>query len=220
MTTSTFYGATGDGRAYHLDNTSYANARATATHSDGALECGQSAFRFGADWYFTIREALIRFDTSAIGSDVIDSVVLSLYMSEDYSTSDEFITEVRPKTWSGGGLTTADFVPGDDLAALTLLASLDSNGLGGAGAYYPFVSELSFVTVINGAGYTELVLNSNRHRLATQPSTTGPDLTINREYYTWVDADVGGGTTGPKLVVVHRAAEPFRPQPTLWVNPF
>jgi hypothetical protein len=87
---------------------------------------------------YTIYEGFYQFDTSGIGdTDTIDSAVFSLHGHTDNSVTD-FTINCRLKDW-GTGLTTADWVAGADLSALTLLATFATSGFTTSG-YNDFTS--------------------------------------------------------------------------------
>lgn len=193
MTVSTIYGIAGDGYV-ESTNTTYATARSGsslwATTTDGNnIVVGQI---FATPNYF-IEEGCIGFDTSVVGADSVSVAVLSLWLLTDGSATD-FVNQARLQTWSVGGLTTADWVAGASLTQ-TLLASINSSGIGATGAYKNFTSEAAFLTNINGGGNTEIILCSDRHVAGTTP--TGD------ERLHWDDADTAGTSQDPKLVVTH-----------------
>ena len=191
MTTLTAYGIAGDGHA-NSQNVTYSTARAgsSLTSSTTLIYVGQVSG-------YNCLEGFIAFDTSSIPDDAtITQVELSLYLVSDGSDTD-FTVQVHPKTWTPSGLTTADYVPGADIAALTLLASLSSSGIGATGAHKTFTENGSnFRNAINKTGNTELLLASSRHSSGNVP--TGNE-------YLWFasEASYAGTATDPKLVVTY-----------------
>lgn len=207
VTTTTIYGIAGDGYIGSTDGDTlnfdgvYATARsgvggtsiAAYTGDVSDLSVGQ-AYAVSDFVRFTCREGFIGFDTSAVSTDAVSAATLSLYMLTDSSTQD-FTTQARIKTWSAGGLTTADWIAGASLTGQTLVAHLTSASIGAAG-YKDFVDD-ALPANINGSGNTELILHSDRHSGGNQPASG--------EFILWNDADYTGTTQDPKLVVVHAA---------------
>ena len=194
MTTVTAYGISRDGYLLGADNTVYSAARegtTTVGYNLAALIAGQ----YGAGSY-ACYESFIAFDTSSIPDGAtITQVELSLYLTDDKSDTD-FTVQVRPKTWTGSGLTPADWVAGADIDALTLLATLNSSGIGATGAYKTFAENGSnFRAAINKTGNTELILTSSRHAAGNTPT--------GYEYLVFQDADNAGTDQDPKLVVTY-----------------
>lgn len=192
MTTSTFYSVTLDGG---IDSESGVYATARAGNQLGAatgltsVDVGQSTA--GA---YEVLEAFFYWDTSAIDdTDTIDSATLSLYGNFDNSTTD-FVMEARAHTWSGSGLTTADWVAGADLSGKTLLATFNTSGFS-TSAYNDFTSDAAFVSNISKTGNTELLVCSKEQTDNSAPTTA--------EWVRVSTADVGGTTQDPKLVVFH-----------------
>lgn len=204
-TTDTIYGIAGDG---YLDSQDY-DAQVTqdgqgitvATLDASNIQVGQDDNGSSLAYAY---EGFIGFNTSSIGSDPVTAVTLSLYLQTDLSTIADFTHEVRLKSWSSGGLGTDDWVSGGasstygHLDNQTLLASISTAGIGATGAYKDLTSVAAFISNINGSGNTELIMNSNRHRVGTY--ATGD------EYVIWQDADTAGTTQDPKLVVVHTSS--------------
>lgn len=199
-TVSTFYGITGDGRVTS-NNATYSTARTGGTLASNTtvLDVGQ----YTPTGYYCL-ESFCAFDTSSIpDADAIYQVNLNLWLDWDLSDTD-FTVQVHPKVWTSGGLTTADWVSGADIGALTQLATLDTSSMGAEGAYKTFTENgTEFRSAINLTGNTELLLTSSRHQAGDVP--TGDEMVR------FEDADNAGTTKDPKLVVTHAAASaPFR----------
>ncbi len=154
-------------------------------------------FQFG-DTYtpayedFNCRESFLDFDLSSL-TGTVSSATLSLGLNADFSSLD-FTVEARLRDW-GGTLTAADWVPGADLAALTLLATLSTAGIGAAGSYKTMIetgTALRDAVIAAGAGTLRMVLNSDLLR-----STTPPSQNEYVGFEHWNHA-----TLKPKLVVV------------------
>ena len=183
-------GGTGNGNA-RSSNTTYATARTGGTltvgnnHTVGQL--------FSSPTYFCW-ESFIIFDTSGIpDGDVVSGVVASLDGSSNASTTD-FIAGLAASSYDGGGVVTGDWVSGDAIPTPEL-ATWDSAGY--SANYNAFTETADFKDAINKTGNTSLILYSQRHRDATQPTTS--------EDVAFIDADAAGTTTDPKLDITHAA---------------
>ena len=143
----------------------------------------------------------LAFDTSAItDTDTISAVDFSAYLVSDSSDTD-FVLEVREKDW-GSTFETADFVPGSQLSTYTLLASLNTSGIGSTGAYKTFTSETAFLTTTNiKTGTVRFFTSSSRQLLNNTPSAN--------ELVEFSQMDASGTTQDPKLVITHSAEVQF-----------
>ena len=188
-TVTTVYAGTSDGFLLS-SNATYSTARAggtlAANDSGNTIQVGQTVG-------FAIYEAFLHFDLSSIGTDTVTAADIDLYLTTDLSSTD-FVTEARTHSWTGSGLTTGDWVAGASLGALTLLATLDSNGIGSTGAYKTMTAETALLTACM-TGSVELVLASSRQRNNNQPS--------GLEYLIFSSADESGTTQDPKITVTH-----------------
>lgn len=137
-------------------------------------------------------EGFFAFDTSTIpDAATIDSVTLSLFGQADNSVTD-FTLQARASDW-GTGLTTADWVAGASLGALTLLGSLSTVGFSTA-AYNDFTENGSnFRNAISKTGETRILVNGSTHEAGSTPT--------GYERVTVHSADASGTTNDPKLVV-------------------
>jgi hypothetical protein len=191
MTQSTFYAITNDG-TLRSSNAVYLTARSGGTLANDTNEAvigHQFATTYQCQEYFT------GFDTSTIpDDDVIDSVVLSLYCETDNSATD-CLMYARLRNW-GGTLENADWVPGADLSALTLLASKTTTGLSTV-AYTDFTSEAAFAANINKTGTTYMVMSTELLEAGTTPATYQRVLFKHSE---------DGAGLAPRLVVNHSSA--------------
>ena len=196
-TVTTVFAGTADGRI-DSSNATYSVARSgsgsLSANTTSDLIVGQALI--GGVRY--CRQGFVSFDTGSVpDTDDVSAVDLSLWLTTDTSTTD-FTTEAREYDW-GASVTTADFRPGADLAALTLMASIASSGIGATGAYKAFTSETAFLTATNlKTGTVYLNLSSSRQRLDNDPA--------GDEYLTWESADTAGTTNDPKLTITHAAA--------------
>ena len=199
-TTSTYYANAADGYMYS-QNATYATAR--STYGGGSLDNASVVLAIGqrktGGPVYLCYEGFIYFNTSDIPDDnIIESATLSLWTLEDDSLSD-FTTEARLHTWSGGGLTSADWVAGADMSGKTLLATFASAAYANE-VYNAFTSEAAFLSSISKTGNTEILLCSKQQTDNTTPTQD--------EYIVWYSADMPGQQ--PKLVVVHSVpAVPF-----------
>ena len=175
----------------------YSNARAGTdykefhAHGDNVLHAQQGLLDGGN--YYILLQALLRFDTSAIGSDTVTAATLSLY-SQDRGGSPGDL-EVYGGSF-GASLGTEDWVPGASVSGL--LASITYASFT-AGAYRDLTSEADFKDAINKSGNTDLVLVTSKFRAGTAP--TGPD------YFACYSVE-RGGSYRPRLTVEHSAAPP------------
>lgn len=181
MTTTVVFGDAADGYVRSQDAT-YAVARAT-----GTLAVFGTILNVGQDnsgiW---CQESFVGFDTSGL-TGTVTAATLSLWCS---STGSLFTAEARVFDW-GATLDTGDWVPGDSLAALTLVATLPQAFT--AGAYNDF-TEVALAANINQAGFTRLLINSDRQRLGNAPSGTD-------ESAGFTEAGNAGTVNDPKLTV-------------------
>lgn len=196
-TVTTVFAETTDGYVSSTDNT-YSNARNDTGNSKTAnttadLRIGQSRPK-----NYLCEQGFLEFDTSAIDDgDTVSAIELALWLTTDSSTTD-FVTEARERDW-GGSVTTADFVAGTSLAGLTLLASIDSNGIGSAGAYKAFTSEAAFLTATNlKTGMVRMLLASSRQRGGNTPT--------GNEFCIWESANTTGTSNDPKLTITHASS--------------
>lgn len=206
MTTSVVYGIAGDGWIESVDGDeldhdgTYAAARAGSGDSIGATATDASniwtgQIRVVEDFTrYICQEGFVDFNTSVVGTDTVSSAVASYYLLTDTSTTD-FTVQMRVKTWSAGGLTTADWVAGASLTGQTLVAHKATSGIGAAG-YKDFTDD-ALPANINGAGNSEFILHSDRH--------SGNNAPTGNEYVVWQDADYTGTTQDPYLTIVHTA---------------
>jgi hypothetical protein len=93
---------------------------------------------------------------------------LKTYLSLDSSTQD-FIIETRIYDW-GAEVTNADWVAGADVGALSLLAQLDTNGIGATGAYKTHAMEAGAGSLISTTGVLRVILTSSRFRNGDTPA--------------------------------------------------
>ncbi len=199
-TTDTIYGIANDGFIESNTGSSYSIARdgtetlIVGTTDGDNIKVGQ---RDDQCCTYYVWEGFMGFNTSSIGSDSVSSATLSMYLLTD-SSGNEFTNQVRLKSWTTGGLTTSDWVAGGSLSASTLLATIDTSGIGSTLSYKTFTSTADFLTNINGSGNTELIINSSKEVNNTIPTQD--------EYVIWDDADTAGTTQDPKLVVIHAPA--------------
>lgn len=178
--TYTIFGDTADGWINSIQGDLDTGENATTT---GDIYVGQNV---GPAYCY---EGFISFDTSlALGT--ITAVTLSLFGSNDTSTTN-FTLEARPYDW-GATLTSADYRTRAQVTSAALLASISTAGWNAAG-YNVLTSQAAFLSNINQAGTTRLILCSDRYRTAVTASTA--------EYVGMKSADAGGTTNDPKLVI-------------------
>jgi hypothetical protein len=198
-TTTTVFSTTADGRV-ESEHATYTTARSGANQSSNNSAATMIVGQTVSGNYF-IDEGFLDFDTSSIpDTDTIDSAVLSLFGQSNESTTD-FTIEARLKDW-GGTLTTADWVAGASLGALTLLATYATSGGWSTVAYNDFTSDAAFVSNVSKTGVTYILLDSSRHAAGNTPT--------GLERVWCYSADQAGTTNDPKLVVNHSAAATSR----------
>lgn len=157
-------------------STTYSSARnGTGTLSAGTVAA--SSYQLGQELQastYRARQVFLLFDVSSLASALsIDSVDLQMYLFADQSTTD-FVAEAREHTWSPS-VDTSDFVAGTSLSGLTLLGSLDTNGIGSTGSYKSFSENGTtfrsrVAAAAAGSGLLEVVLSSSRQRNGNTPS--------------------------------------------------
>lgn len=179
-TTYTIFGDAADGYC-RASSSNLTTADAVNTSANG-INIGQQVGIYD--------EGFIAFDTSGVAG-TITAVTLSLYGDLDASTTD-FIVEARIHDW-GATLTTADWVPGNTLGTKTLVASKSTSGGWSTVAYNVLTSEAAFLSNINQAGFTRLILCSSRQRSGNAPS--------GAEVIACKSANNSGTSQDPKLVI-------------------
>jgi hypothetical protein len=112
-------------------------------------------------------EMFLAFDLSSLaGGSTITAAVLSLYLHfNDADTA--FTLEARAYDY-GPSLTNADWVPGGDLAALTLLASLPVFGI--ADTQYITLTDVAMTSYLVPGAINRMVLSSSRTRTNNAPT--------------------------------------------------
>lgn len=176
-------------------NPTYSTARAgSSLSSDDA----GNFIRFAQDSGFFVYEGFVSFDTSSIvDTDIVTSVVLDMWLTTDFSTTDS-VMQAREYDW-GSSVTTADWVAGASLGVLPLLATLATSGIGATGSYKTFTSQAAFLTATNlKTGTVRLLLTSDKFVAGTAPTTT--------ERVEFSSSNVSGTTQDPKLTITHASA--------------
>lgn len=196
MTVTTVFGNSGDGHVESVDST-YATARdgggtLTAESEASELVVGQA---FASPDY-RVSQAFFVFNTSSVpGTDDVNQVVLSLWLTQDDSGTD-FTLQARNFQWGAIPLETTDFRSAADLVALPLVATLATSGIGTTGEYKAFAENGTlFQDNIVKAGITRFVIASNRQEAGSSPAGT--------EEIRFSAANVVGTTQDPKLVITH-----------------
>lgn len=203
MTTLTAYSNASDGYVY-CQSTTYATARS----GGGSLGADSGLTFFYAGQYKTgptylVLQGFLAFTTSSMGlASTVSAATLTLTPDFDGSTVD-CVIQARANSF-GGSITTADFVPGDNLSTLTLLASRNTSTMTSVGTAYDLTSDAAFLNNINGGGDTEIIMVSDL-MIAGTASTSA-------DYQTYRSSDYTGTTSDPKLVVEYtdRDARPWR----------
>lgn len=144
----------------------YSNMRAgtgTKTLTQSTTQLSGQQFLGGTHY---MDEAFLEFDTSTI-TGTITSVVLKVYITNIYADN-SFTCQARLYDY-GTSLTTADWVPGNDVSGDTLLATLASGSMS-ASAYNSF-TDVAFPANINTSGKTRIYLASDNFASATSPGS-------------------------------------------------
>lgn len=186
MTTTTFYGSTGDG--YSLYNEAAYPPTVPGVGSNVAVNLLVGQHKSGPTYYN--QESGISFDTSSLSGATISSAVLSLYGKTDNSTTN-FTVEARVYDF-GASWTDVDYRTPAELGSCTLVASLSTVGFSVAG--YNDFTDVALPANINKTGTTYLVLASDRFRGGTTP--TGAEYV---DFYSYDQGD----PYRPKLTVTY-----------------
>lgn len=191
MTVYTIYSDAEDGFVLSTGSGTYAAAAAMTSNPSvvgNSLQIGQQV----SDSLYEIDESFLSFITSVV-SGTITTAVLSIFVPTGGNATDQdFTIEARIHDW-GATLTTADVVAPGSLGGKTLVASKATSGVT-ENAYNDF-ADVALPANVNQSGTTYLILNSDRHRLATGPT---PDVP---EYVQGFASEQAGTTQDPKLVV-------------------
>lgn len=191
MPTITVYADAGSNDGYiSSNNGTYSTAR-----SGGTLTADTSATTayIGQNTGYYCYESFFSFDTSFVGfASSVSSVTFSLYGQSDLSFTD-FTIEARISDW-GTGLTTADWVAGASLSALTSVATFATSSTFSTSAYNAF-SNVAFPANINKSGSTRIICYSSRQSGNNTPSSF--------EYVIAYSADQTGTSNDPKLSITY-----------------
>ena len=179
MSTTVVYASGESGDIYHEDATYLNAARGdgtpTVTATSQVAQVGQ------LDSYYVF-QAFLLWDTSAVGIDTVNNVDFEVDGHFDLSTID-FVLETYAYTWSGGGLTSADFRDSDSgIPALgSIIAQYDTSGgwVLTAGYNQTMGALTAFNTAINGSGNTEVVVISQEHRNESAPTDSERVVALN-----------------------------------------
>lgn len=195
----TVYSNTSDGYIY-VENASYATARSGGGVSK-TLDSTGTQMTVGQDLngaIYIVDECFLNFDLFAAGfssGNVCSDAVLSFYITFQ-SVAQNFTVEVRSRDW-GNTLELADFVAGDSLAGLTLLASrstpLTTN------VYFDLTEngtalKNAITAALAGDGVLRLIVVSDR---VTNNNIPG----ASNEFVNIATANDTSGTKDPRLVV-------------------
>jgi hypothetical protein len=188
MSTYTFYSAANDG-ALRSTGPDYASTRAGSILVE--YPSAGTDYMFVGQNVSKVHEGFLRFDTNSVpDSYSITSVVLSTYL-EDSGYYRTYSLEARAYDW-GTTLTTADYVAGANLAALTLLAHYPAASM--TAAYTAWYTDIAFTSYINKSGYTRMILCSSHTTTGVEP-TGNETVTIRTSEYSGTDMD-------PRLTVI------------------
>ncbi|MEY5097601.1 MAG: hypothetical protein RJA36_320 [Pseudomonadota bacterium] len=149
----------------------YANARGTSgtktAFSSTAQIIGQQLIT-GTNYLY---ESFLEFDTSGV-TGTITSVELKVYLG-NVVADNPFVAQARLYDFSTS-VTTADWVPGADVAGDTLLATLASGAMS-IGAYNSFTN-VAFPANINPSGSTRFYVTTDLFAAGTAPGTNEEEI--------------------------------------------
>lgn len=192
MATYTIYSDTADGYIVSSSST-----YSTARNGTGTVAADSSASYIAPGQVYSggnynCYQTFLAFDTSGVAG-IITSATLNLYAYSNDSDTD-FTTRARMYDW-GASLTSADFVAGGSLSALTEVANWNSSAYS---ASYNTFTDVALPAHINQSGTTRMVLSSSRQEGNNTPS--------GREYVTFYSANATGTTNDPYLYIVASSA--------------
>jgi hypothetical protein len=122
-----------------------------------------AAVTVGQTYAGAVFETFLAWDVSGAPVGAV-SAELALWLASD-QTAEDFTVEVRLYDW-GATLTPADWIPGADIAALPLLATLDTAAIYPEGEYKTFATTAALLTAIAdaqaGDGVLRVVVVSSR----------------------------------------------------------
>ena len=175
MTTATLYASTGGG-IIESRNAAYATARTggtlTATANGQYARVGQL---LSAEPLYYCWEAFFAWDLSSIPAGAtINSATLALCPNSSDNSTTDFTLRARDFSWTGSGLTTADYVSGASLGSTgTLRAHYDtSSGWSPNGTYKSFTDDAMVALVTANLGGTlQLVIYSSREEGNNAPAS-------------------------------------------------
>lgn len=211
MATTTLYPSAGesspvDGAVYRdsgstdwaasHDNTTAVGA--LPSHTDFLMLCD----KLGGGGSYRIGRGIILFDTSSIGTDAIDSAVLSLYLKSKNDNQGDSIGIVQSSPASNSTLAVGDFdaftVHEDTATAEVALASM------GTGAYTDFTFDSTGRGWIDGSGITKLGVRFKLDYNASSSHSSAPAASQSDSRI--ATADTAGTSNDPKLVITHSPA--------------
>lgn len=216
MATLVVFGDAADG-SVRCDSLTYADARSGAGSfvvSTTANPDNLGVLNFGGTYLYV--DLYLGFDTSAIpDTDPVSAAVLSLYASSANGAGPfpGVIGEARIYDW-GATVTSADFVPGDSLATLTLVATQDGATFS-PGSYNDWVSDAAMPANVSKTGFTRMVLANDIQR------TNGAAPAFNQgNLLTYQTSNAAGTTQDPKLTITHGSTSSFHKESLLlgWVG--
>ncbi len=174
MATATIYASSGGG-LIESRNATYASARSgsnlSATADGQYVRAGQ--LLSGEPNYYCW-EAFFAWDLSSIpAGSTINSALLALAPNSGDNSDTDFTLRARDFSWTGSGLTTADYIAGASLGSTgTLRAHYDtSGGWSPTGTYKSFTDDAMVALVTANLGGTlQLVIYSSRQEANTTPT--------------------------------------------------
>ena len=156
----------------------------------------------GTGW-MRVREGYLSFDTSVIpDGDEITAITLAMNCGFGPGNLDAWTVEVRDYNW-GPELTTADYIPGSQLASHPLVAS---NPAGGAAGIHTFTSTPAFLNV-PGLKTGVIYLHFSCSLTRTGDSRSWNPASNNQMQYLWPYPNLWE-MPGSNLVITHEAGGP------------
>lgn len=187
MTVTLVFGDTADGQIQSA-NASYATARTgsglAANSASGTMAYGQQL----SGGTYTLWQAFLRFSYAAIpATERLVTAMIEVVHSSLTGTGTSRELEFWSLTWSGGGLTTADW---QTAYAGNLLGRVTA--VNGAGTKYVYAGSANLEAAVTAGTSIECFAVTNRQRLGTTPS--------GQEGGVLYSADASGSANDPLLI--------------------
>jgi hypothetical protein len=203
MTVTIAYGVATDGYLYAYDPT-YATARSGP--ADGVTAGVSNTNYYGQnnnDSQFAIFQSYIGFTFTAVpATEMVTAAAVCLYQNVQLSTAVARNMEIRGYTWTGGGLTVADWRNSTNLSAAVLYGQVN-NVQNSVGKMTAAGTDELVALLQTGQAYAEFVVVSSRQRAGTQATAD--------EGSAHYSADASGTANDPTLVWTSFVRHHFTP---------